>query len=571
MFSIPRFLLQIFVFFALSTPFVFLFQNNAQAFSPKEEAFIEETAKKVFSQKELSSPFYGYKSTRRGDFLRWVINNSEINLLQFSDAKTPFIDISSDEPISEYVSNAYVLGALHQFEKDKKFLKNKKITRLQAVQILIDIEGISLYQDYSNGMEAEWNDLPNESFEKNIILVAIQKGLLKGDENNFIYPNNPLSRTDALWMLYVYNSQKDSSSENNKRDENSKFETLQRVEHLVETQYWHTGEIDLHQLEDAAVSGVVDSLDDDYSVYFPPEQAEKFTNYINEEGDFEDEEYAGLGVVVQGANEGGMVITQVFDGSPAEISDIRVGDVVIEVNGENVQELSVSEIAKKIKGPVGTSASLSILRGNKKITKRFIRKKIFIEDLSSVTTEIVDGIVWIKVRAFKSFTAKDFRKALEENVKDNSNIRGVIVDLRYNPGGLMNAAQEMLGEVLPDGSIAVRLYSNFGEEVFYVNGSNDYTDIPLVIFQNEYSASASEIFSASIQDYERGEIIGTTSYGKGIAQTLFTLKRGSLKLTTAEFRSPLQNVIHKIGISPDIKLHSQDDASYLYEAKKIFR
>jgi len=246
-----------------------------------------------------------------------------------------------------------------------------------------------------------------------------------------------------------------------------------------------------------------------------------------------------------------------------------VGDVVIAVEGENVQDLSVAEIAKKIKGPVGTAISITIIRNEKKLEKRFIREKIFVEDLSSVTTEIVDGIVWIKVRAFKSFTAKDFQEALKKNVTDD--VRGVIIDLRYNPGGLMNAAQEMLGEVLSDGSIAVRLYSNSGEEIFYVNGSGDYTEIPLVVFQNEYSASASEIFSASIQDYERGKIIGTTSYGKGIAQTLFTLKRGSLKLTTAEFRSPLQNIIHKRGVSADIELKSQDDASYLYEAKRIFR
>lgn len=567
----PRILLQIIVLFALCTPFVLIFQNNTQAFTPNEEEYLDELSFEIFSKEEFNKPFNGYKSITRGDFLRWIINNSEINITNFSGIKTPFQDISEQSKYYSYVSAGYVFGALSQFENDGKFLPNKKLTRLQAVKMLIALEGISVVQNYGNGMAEEWNDLPYNIKDKNIILVAIQKGFLENKTNGkkgmFIEPNARLSRSDALWMMFVYKHGEISSILENEV-KNTPLRQTNTVENLLETQYWRTGEIETHQLEDSAIAGMVDSLNDPYSVYFPPEEAIKFEKYINEES-LDKEEYAGLGVVVQEANEGGMVITQVFAGSPAEISDIRVGDVVIAVEGENVQELSVTEIAKKIKGPVGTSISLTIIRGEQTLEKRFIREKIFVEDLSSVTTEIIDGIVWITVRAFKNFTARDFEKALQQNITDTT--RGVIVDLRYNPGGLMNAAQEMLGEVLPNGSIAVRLYSNSGEEVFYVEGSGGYTEIPLVVFQNGYSASASEIFSASIQDYERGEIIGTTSYGKGIAQTLFSLQRGSLKLTTAEFRSPLQNIIHGIGISPDIELRSEDDASYLYEAKRVFR
>ncbi|HID91730.1 TPA: S41 family peptidase, partial [Candidatus Peregrinibacteria bacterium] len=346
-----------------------------------------------------------------------------------------------------------------------------------------------------------------------------------------------------------------------------KFNNLKRVEELLQSQYLRQNELEENELEDAAISGMVTSLNDPYSVYLPQEKAKAFTNYINEEFEVE-KEYAGLGVAIQPATNGGLVITEIFKGSPASVSNLQEGDVIIAIDGVDILDLSVSDIVDKIKGEVGTSSVLRIERNGKTLTKSFVRKKIFIENYSTVSSEIKDHILWIKVRSFKSFTSRDFKKILRENITDNSGVRGVIIDLRFNPGGLMNVAQEMLGEVLPDGSIAVRLYdSKELEDIYYVDGSADYTEIPLVVFQNEYSASASEIFSAAIKDYERGDIIGTTSFGKGIAQQLFTLSRGSLKVTTSEFRSPLQNIIHKVGVTPDHEMRNQSDESYFYEAK----
>ncbi len=539
----------------------------------------------IFSDVEKHFKFNGYKKIRRGEFLHWLLKNKNIDIDKYKTdyISDIFIDVVNNNKKNTKktleISAGYTLGVLNQFEKDGKFLQNKKLTRIEAMRMLVALENISLVQDYGSEMSLFWGDLPKSEKDKNLMLVAIQKGFLQNKAGltskiSEIKPYDYLTKDDAAWMLYILNNQYKSENTINTISGNSDEESLknlQKVRTLLDSQYLRQNDLDETDLEDAAIQGMVESLNDPYSVYLPPEESEAFTSYINQEPKTE-KEYAGLGVAIQSATNGGLVITEIFDGSPAQISKMQVGDVIVGVDGVSMKDSSVSDIVEKIKGEVGTSSILMIERNSKVLNINFIRKKIFVENLSTVNYEIKDHILWIKVRSFKSFTSRDFKKILDENIIENSGIKGVIVDLRFNPGGLMNVAQEMLGEVLAKDSIAVRLYNSAGsEDIYYVDGSANYTEIPLVVFQNEYSASASEIFSAAIKDYERGDIIGTTSFGKGIAQQLFTLPRGSLKVTTSEFRSPFQNIIHKIGVKPDHEMKNQSDESYFYEAKLRLR
>jgi carboxyl-terminal processing protease len=274
----------------------------------------------------------------------------------------------------------------------------------------------------------------------------------------------------------------------------------------------------------------------------------------------------GLGVVIQDAKEGGLVITQVFQDGPAFDINLQVGDIITHVDDISIKNKSLKYSIGLIKGPVSKISTLTINRSGKIMHKEFRRRQISVDSIPTISNEIKDGILWIKIRSFKSFTANSFAEILNKNI--DKNIKGIIIDLRYNGGGLMESAQKMLGEILPENSVAVRLYTRENEIIYRVKGSGNFINIPIVVFQNEYSASASEIFSAAIKDYERGKIIGTTSYGKGVAQSIFSLKRGSLKLTIAEFKSPLQNIIHKEGVIPDIKMEKFDNISYFIEAKK---
>ncbi len=563
---------------------VMIFSGSAFAFTDDVPFYVKDVAEntKVFTELEQKFKFNGHKAVRRGEFLEWIFDNTnphiDVDAYKNDDISKVFIDVAKSNHTSEderaYISAGYALNVLSQFEKKGKFLKNRKLTRIEAVRMLFALENISVVQNRGADVQNFWGDLPQSIKDRNLILVAIEKGFLQNKSGltakiSTIEPYSYLTRNDAVWMLYVLNNQENKSKEAeiSSATNNGDLKNLEKVESLLHSQYLRQNDILDDELQDAAINGMVDSLGDPYTVYLPPEESEAFTNYINEEPELE-KEYAGLGVAIQPATNGGLVITEIFEGSPAQLSKMQVGDVITGIDGVDMIDSPLSEIVAKIKGEVGTSSVLTINRNNKTLSIKFVRKKIFIEGLSTVDYEIKDRILWIKIRSFKSFTSRDFTKILNEELTKNSDIKGVIVDLRFNPGGLMNVAQEMLGEVLPDGSIAVRLYdSNDNEDIYYVDGSGDYTDIPLVVFQNEYSASASEIFSAAIKDYGRGDIIGTTSYGKGIAQQLFTLPRGSLKVTTSEFRSPLQNIIHKIGVKPDHKMIDQSDESYFYEAK----
>ncbi len=567
--------------FILGVLGVSFFSGTTFGFSDTVPSYVQRVADttKVFTETEKKLSFRGYRFIKREEFLEWILKNENIAVERYADPHISEVFRDIKKP-NNYVSAGYALNILSQFEPDGKFLKHKKLRRIEAVKMLFALEGISVLPNSDGDIQKHWHDLPKSAKDRNIIITALQKRILRNkasSDSTFkeVKPYAYLTKEDAIWMLYIVNGLKhDAVSKNTiivKPHVSSGLKNIQKVETLLQSQYLRKSELKSEKLEDAAISGMVESLGDPYSVYLPPKKADEFKNYINEEPELE-KEYAGLGVAIQPATEGGLVITEIFKDSPAEIAHLQVGDVITGVDGESILSLSVSESVKKIKGKVGTSSFLTIKRNGKTLTKSFIREKVFIKNYSTVSSEVKDHILWIKVRSFKSFTARDFQNILREHITPNSGIRGIIIDLRFNPGGLMNVAQEMLGEILPKGSIAVRLYNAKGDEdIYYVDGSANYTKVPLVVFQNKYSASASEIFSAAVKDYERGDIIGTTSFGKGIAQQLFSLPRGFVKITTAEFRSPLQNIIHKVGVKPDYELSDQSDESYFYEAKRRLR
>lgn len=558
----PRFFLHGITLAVILLPFFLAFENT----SAEEYQGIGEDLQEWGILEDTHESFEGHKTLSRGAFLQWLINFSGVSTQQVPfDAFTPFIDISAEDEYFPAIVLSYQAGALDQFLEHKKLLPHRSLNAIEALEIFFTLEGISVL-DYKNGIdESLWKDLPTDPKSKQLVLMGIQQGYIRGNGNGEITPFAPLTQNQLAWMIKV----RYQEIHVQKINYETSFDRIGQVEKLIQHQYVGNEDITREHLQDSAITGIIESLDDPYSVYLLPEESKGFEAYFEEDTPQKEQEYAGLGVVVQEAIDGGIVITQVFDGSPAQVSDIRVGDIVIAVEGENVQALSVSDIAKQLKGPVHTHVQITIIRGKKTLEKTFVREKIFVDSLSSVSVEVKDNIVWVRVRSFKHFTANDFVQALEENI--TSRTKGVIVDLRYNPGGVLKTAQQMLGEVLSEGHIAVRLYSPKGEQILQVEGDGRFTDIPMVVFQNEYSASASEIFSSAIQDYDRGTIIGKQSFGKGVAQTLFHLKKGSLKLTTAEFRSPLQNKIHEIGVSPDIVIKNEDDNSYLYEAKRILR
>lgn len=540
---------------------------------------------------EQGEEISGNAPISREKFLRWTLNNAGFSSKKFSGGREPFIDIRRNSKNFPYVASAYESGALERFSDSKKFLARKKISRIEAIEILFAIEGISTFQKYKKkSVSKNIKDLPLNTQDKALIIAAKKLGYLSKNNNNLIFPYARLTENDAIVMLEKISKKHKKILQTTTKSPSSNLEKTQKI---ILSNYLKKSEISGEELEDEALKGMLESLDDKYSVYMPKKKAETFNTYIKGVSQTESKknihttEYVGIGVSIVKKKENsafsteseenknrGIILTQIFDG-PAKKSGLLVGDEITHVDGEEIFDLTTKEIVTKIKGIAGTSVELTIKRGVGKKTQKknitVVRGKIKLSgNIGGVNTEIKDDITWIKFHAFQSTTAQDFVMSLEKNISEET--KGLVIDLRYNSGGLLSASQKILGELLPKNNLAVRLKNSEKERLLTVNGSGKYTEIPLVVIQNEYSASASEIFSGAIQDYERGVIIGKKSFGKGVAQNLYHLSNGGqIKLTTHEFFTPLGNVVHQKGITPDIIVENNDDATLWKVVKRILQ
>ena len=521
-----------------------------------------------YSFTEPQEKISGKSPINREKFLRWTLNNAGFSAKRFSGGREPFIDIKRNQEIFPFVASAYASGALDEFAKSKKFLPHKKITRIEALQILFAIEGISPFQKYQK--KSSLLDLPLDQKEKLIIIKAENSGFISANTKNLVFPYARLTEQDAITMLQKISYHKKKAISHPQRKTPSDIE---KTEALILNKYLKKSEISREELEGEALDGMMKSLDDRYSVYMPPKKAENFNNFIDGKAT-KTSEYVGIGVAIMKKKEGGIILTEIFDG-PAKKKGLQEGDEITHVNGKDIADESTSEIVNQIKGKAGTSVKLTISRISGSKTYHFVktvtRGKINLSSqIGGMQTTTTDDITWVKFRAFQSTTAQDFKLSLEKNISEKT--KGLVIDLRYNPGGLLSASQRMLGELLPENNVAVRLKNDNGEQIVKVKGSGKFTKIPLVVIQNEYSASASEIFAGAIQDYERGTIIGKNSFGKGVAQNLYSLRNGGqIKLTTNEFLTPLGHTVHHQGITPDIEVNNTDDASLLKVVKRILR
>lgn len=289
------------------------------------------------------------------------------------------------------------------------------------------------------------------------------------------------------------------------------------------------------------VKAVMDSLDE-HSVYYTKEEFNSFNNYI-ESG------FAGIGVTYLREN-GKMIVSDTVENSPAYKAGILPGDVIAAVDGVSLYDCDTDYAASLIRGQEGTSVTITVDRAGNKFDVTMIRATL--HDITVNYSMLEDDIAYFSISMFGSETAAEFEKAYTELQEYNP--KGYIIDLRYNTGGVTDAALSCLSYFLPQGAATMNFCSKAdGTTTYYNNGEGSKKN--LVVLVNEYSASASEIFAAAIKDNGAGTIVGTTTYGKGTVQTTIGLgEYGGLKLTIAEFKSPKGNKIDGVGIRPDVSI-----------------
>jgi len=318
------------------------------------------------------------------------------------------------------------------------------------------------------------------------------------------------------------------------------FSLFWDVWNKVEEKY--PGTFDRTKMFYGAISGILTGLDDPYSVFMEPGQSKSFLEDL--QGVFE-----GVGVEVTIKNNQ-LTVVSVLSDTPSQKAGIKAGDVIIKIDGLETASMSLEEAVKKIRGREGTTVKLTIMRGSDIFDKDLTRKKIKID---SVKFEIKDNIAIIKVSQFGDDTEDLLNKAIADI--QTKKPKGIILDLRDNPGGYLETSVNVASVFIKEGVIVSEDYKSGKKDEFKSSGDGRLSDFKLVVLVNEGSASASEIVAGAIQDYKKGILIGEKTFGKGSVQELESLKQGAyLRLTVAKWLTPKGRYINGQGISPDIEV-----------------
>ena len=363
----------------------------------------------------------------------------------------------------------------------------------------------------------------------------------------------------SAWNLFqasrAQEAASQSAAENTGSDTVANQRTMDKLKLLEDTigKYYLEG-VDEQTLEKGVYDGLVKALGDPYSVYYSAEE-------LKELQDKTEGIYYGIGAYIGiDADTSLPRLTGIIEGTPAQESGLRAGDLLYKVDGEEVQGLELTQVVSKVKGEEGTTVHLTIIREGESdyLEIDVVRRKV---ESPTVNQKMLDNnIGYIQITEFDTVTLDQFTEALA--VCRGSGMKGLILDLRGNPGGNLNTVCDIAREILPKGLIVYTEDKNGKRTEYTCDGTNQMKE-PLVVLVDSGRASASEILAGAIKDYGIGTLVGTTTFGKGIVQRIISLSDGSaVKLTVSNYYTPNGNNIHKIGIAPDIEEKFDGEAYY---------
>lgn len=325
---------------------------------------------------------------------------------------------------------------------------------------------------------------------------------------------------------------------------------LEEIQGYIDEMYLYEDEVDTKALADGIYAGYVEELGDLYSVYYNKEETEELLQSTSGT-------YIGIGCLLsQNKKTSVITVVRVFKDSPAEAAGLKENDIISKVNGESIEGEDVSKVVTKIKGEAGSTVEIGVLRLNGKSGEYHQEKvKATRNAVETPTVEYKmaeDKIGYLSIMEFDTVTYDQFKAAMAD--LESQGMKGLVIDLRSNPGGNLKTVTDMLNDMLPKG-LSVYTEDRDGKRTeFKSDGKNEFKK-PLVVLVNGFSASASEIFAGAVQDHGIGTIMGSTTYGKGVVQQLVDLEDGTLlKLTIAQYFTPNGRNINDVGIVPDVEV-----------------
>lgn len=348
----------------------------------------------------------------------------------------------------------------------------------------------------------------------------------------------------SVGLGIVVQSRKEPSGEGMVTQSEEVQEKLEKLETYIRAYF--LDDIDDERMEDYLYYGLVAGLDDPYAAYYNEEETQSMLDSSNGS-------YCGIGAVFsQNVSTGRVTVSRVYEGFPACEAGILPEDVLYTVEGEEITGQDLTNVVTKIKGEEGTTVTVSVLRDGKELSFTMERKVVEVPTVEYELLKVQDAKVgYIMITEFDGVTDTQFKNAVEK--LQEQGMESLVIDLRDNGGGSVDAVCEIADVLLPEGLIVYTEYKD-GERVDRESDAQ-CLELPMAVLINGNSASASEILAGALQDYGVATIVGTQSYGKGIVQSVLDLKDGTaLKLTTAKYYTPNGNNIHGIGITPDVEI-----------------
>jgi len=384
------------------------------------------------------------------------------------------------------------------------------------------------------------------------VLLLLHFGVFTFNKNAFS-KNNTTVQTQGT----------DSAASAGASDSSDIAAKLSAIESVMGGYYY--GGVDKATAEDAVCKAYVSSYGDEYSVYYNSGEYEKLSESI------QGAVFYGVGILCRSDEEKGLVVLGFSDNSAAEEAGILEGDHIYMINDTDVRGMDTDSAISNLKAEEASKVKLKVLRDGEELEFTVERRPIDEVYVNSAVLE--DGITgYIRIREFTSNTSDQFAAAV--NDLKSKNVERFVIDLRNNTGGVVSAAVNMLDQILPEGSLGGMQFADGTRQTFEAT-TPEKLDMPFVVLCNQYTASASEIFAAAIQDYEAAPLVGTTTFGKGITQRVVKLTDGSaVKYTDAELYSPKGHVWHKKGLTPDVESELAEDATedtQLLDALEYFK
>lgn len=344
----------------------------------------------------------------------------------------------------------------------------------------------------------------------------------------------------------------DNDNEDNKKtdlwDDEDVTKKVDEIQAYIDMYYYF--DTDDAAREEAIYDGIMEGLGDPYSVYYT---AEEFADLMETNSG----EYYGVGAVVTQSADMTISVVRPIPGSPAEEAGIMAEDIIVQVDDMEIVDQELSLVVEKIKGTDGTTAYIKVYRPSINDYLEFNVERRLVENVSVYYEMLDNNIGYVQVQQFYENTADEFTDAIEN--LESQGADSLIIDMRDNPGGLLNAVVDMCSYIIDDGNILTTKDKNGSVIAKYDDNNKHSLDMPMVVLINGNSASASEVFAGAMKDTEKAVLVGTTSFGKGIVQSVMPLSDGTaIKLTIAKYFTPAGNDIHELGIEPDYVVELPD-------------